>query len=137
MFEGKESVVTGWGTTSSGGSASQYLQEVSVTTMSNSACCSGNYYYYCSEITNVMMCAADSGKDSCQGDSGGPLVYYQGNANYVQTGIVSFGKGCALPNYPGVYSRVSSVMPWIQVLVNYIQQILFLLGERDENLKMV
>ena len=123
MFEDKESVVTGWGTTSSGGSTSQYLLETSVTTMANSACCTGNYYYGCSQITDVMMCAAESGTDSCQGDSGGPLVYYQNNANYVQTGVVSCGKGCALPNYPGVYARTANVMPWIQVFVIHTTKI--------------
>jgi len=116
MFEGKDNVVTGWGTTSSGGDTSQYLQEVTMTTMTNNECCSGNYQYGCSQITDVMMCAANSGKDSCQGDSGGPLVYYQNNVNYVQTGVVSWGTGCADAAYPGVYARVSSVMEWIMSL---------------------
>lgn len=112
-YEDKDHVVTGWGTTSSGGSISQYLRETTVVTMSNSACCSSPYQYGCSGITDYMMCAANPGTDSCQGDSGGPLVYYQNGANYVQTGVVSFGIGCAEAAYPGVYARVSKVMPWI------------------------
>ena len=32
------------------------------------------------------------------------------------TGIVSFGKGCASPFYPGVYAQVSAFVDWIQNL---------------------
>lgn len=40
------------------------------------------------------------GLDSCQGDSGGPLFSGSGS-NAVQHGIVSWGQGCALAQYPG------------------------------------
>lgn len=49
---------------------------------------------------------------SPQGDSGGPMVNQQGSV-WVQSGVVSFGFGCARPNLPGVYSRVSSYQSWI------------------------
>lgn len=49
---------------------------------------------------------------SPQGDSGGPMVSKQG-AVWVQSGIVSFGLGCARPKLPGVYSRVSHYQSWI------------------------
>ncbi|KAM9456747.1 polyserase-2-like [Clarias gariepinus] len=65
-----------------------------------------------------MLCAGllQGGKDSCQGDSGGPLVIKQGS-QWIQAGIVSFGKECALENFPGVYSRISQYQDWISKII--------------------
>ncbi|XP_028268180.1 serine protease 27-like [Parambassis ranga] len=103
--------VTGWGNIQSGVSlpSPQRLQEVSIPIVSNAAC-SRSY----SGITSNMICAGftEGGKDSCQGDSGGPMVY-KNDTKWVQAGVVSFGKGCAEPNFPGVYARVSQYQSWI------------------------
>ncbi|KAH3800010.1 hypothetical protein DPMN_153634 [Dreissena polymorpha] len=64
-----------------------------------------------------MVCAADfdHGVDTCQGDSGGPLVCDIGGIFYV-LGATSFGYKCAEPGYPGVYARISAMLPWIETM---------------------
>ncbi|XP_042870522.1 trypsin alpha-3-like [Penaeus japonicus] len=110
-YAGKTAVVTGWGHTESGGTASDTLLEVSVKVLSQVECRRGNYG---SAIKGTMLCAGSAGKDSCQGDSGGPLVFKDRAGNYDQIGVVSWGIGCGDEGYPGVYTRVNKYLEWIK-----------------------
>uniref|UniRef100_A0A8C9R459 Zgc:100868 n=1 Tax=Scleropages formosus TaxID=113540 RepID=A0A8C9R459_SCLFO len=111
FYNGTETWVTGWGNIQSG----DLQLEVQVPVVGNGKC---NCLYGPGSITDNMLCAGllAGGKDSCQGDSGGPLVVKQGSV-WVQAGIVSFGNGCAEPNYPGVYTRVSQYQSWISSVI--------------------
>merc|ERR1712001_95924 len=99
-------VVSGWGTTSSGGSLSSTLKQVTVPYVSDETC--SDNYGSGNIVGDVMICAGEAGKDSCQGDSGGPMTF-----NDVHVGIVSWGRGCALAGYPGVYSQTDAFISWI------------------------
>jgi len=107
--------VTGWGDTRKGPNGSSQLatilQAVTLKTQSHEEC-KQKYKEYFKE---TMICAAAEGKDSCNGDSGGPMVVKEEDDKYHLIGIVSFGpKKCANPKYPGVYTRVTSYLDWIQ-----------------------
>ncbi|CAH1250539.1 PRSS2 [Branchiostoma lanceolatum] len=109
-------VVSGWGTTSEGGSLPDVLMEVSVPIVSRDGCRDA---YGHNDITDQMICAGldDGGKDACQGDSGGPLACGSSGAETLD-GIVSWGYGCARPDYPGVYTRVGQFVDWINANIS-------------------
>lgn len=106
-----DAVVSGWGTTSSGGGAADILRKVTVPVVTDAKC---RQAYGQADILDSMICAGldEGGKDSCQGDSGGPMTSVV-NGERVLSGIVSWGYGCAEPGYPGVYTEVSHFIEWI------------------------
>ncbi|XP_013380732.1 uncharacterized protein LOC106151855 [Lingula anatina] len=121
VSDGARCMVTGWGLTAAWSRVpSRYLMEVLVT-YTSAATCRATSKYTAAQITNTMICAEDPGKDSCSGDSGGPLICpfptSSGNV-WKQIGVVSWGRGCALPNYPGVYANVSVFYEWIRTTTN-------------------
>ena len=104
---GVKSVITGWGNTGKGSPVQ--LQTVTVPIVSKDLC--DKAYKSHGGLPEGQICAAyygEGGKDACQGDSGGPLTI-EGRL----AGIVSWGNGCAQPNYPGVYTEVASFREWV------------------------
>lgn len=102
---------------------SNVLLEADVQYMPNSECemtsapFNGQTVAYNGYVDENMLCASQLNVDACQGDSGGPLIYGASFSNNpegdVQIGIVSWGLGCALEAFPGVYSRISEEFDWI------------------------
>lgn len=92
---------------------SDVLMSADLHVMSNQDC----NINYNGEISDNMMCATDKGQDSCHGDSGGPLVIqgiYGDGTDSILVGAVSWGVGCGLPDFPGVYARISPSYSWIK-----------------------
>ena len=112
--------VSGWGRNEEGaGSEKSYVLLGTVVNSVPNKVCSPLVYPEL-VLTNGMMCAYTEGTDTCQGDSGGPLVIASKNKTApaaeppLQVGIVSWGIGCARKDSPGVYTRVSSYVDWIE-----------------------
>jgi hypothetical protein len=108
--------VVGWGQTLAGvsGSIPAILQTVEIPILADAEC----LQRYGDTFDGTMICAGflTGGKSSCFGDSGGPLLLRHRNA-WHEVGIVSWGIGCALPERPGVYARIASMMSFIEETV--------------------
>jgi len=99
--EGAEATVLGWGRTAEGVAPSPTLREVRVPIESDADCARAVPKFR----PDGMVCAGypQGGKDACEGDSGGPMVV-RGRL----VGVVSYGKGCARPGEPGIYTRLAA-----------------------------
>ncbi|TDG45501.1 hypothetical protein AWZ03_008124 [Drosophila navojoa] len=105
--------VSGWGLVDPEGTFVQKtLRTVSVPVIKKKKC--KQVYRSSIQISNSMFCAGLLGKkDACTFDSGGPFVYKDKSGQLELCGIVSFGIGCASSTYPGVYTDVNYVKPFI------------------------
>jgi trypsin len=109
---GSPAEVAGWGNISTVANVfPNDLRQVTVPIQSDATCAAS---YGIDFFSASMFCAGPlaGGLDSCQGDSGGPLTVVDGTAR-VLTGAVSWGNGCALANFPGVYTRLDALRSFI------------------------
>ncbi|KAB0800716.1 hypothetical protein PPYR_06455 [Photinus pyralis] len=99
----------GWGATVEHGTDPDHLREVKVPVHKKCK--------HREDEEGHEICAGlrEGGKDACQGDSGGPFMCRNPNLpnQWYLAGIVSHGEGCARPDEPGVYTRVSLFVGWI------------------------
>ncbi|XP_070986084.1 uncharacterized protein [Oncorhynchus clarkii lewisi] len=107
-FAGLPCSVSGWGNIATGEEVNMpaRLQCLDVPILEDEKC----EMAYPGMLTRRMVCAGymDGGRDVCNGDSGSGLVCL-GEVH----GLVSWGQGCAVPGYPGVYVKVCEFLPWI------------------------
>ncbi|XP_076661797.1 uncharacterized protein LOC143365245 [Halictus rubicundus] len=114
---------TGWGKDAFGdfGKYQNILKEVDVPVVSNQLCEHQMRRTRLGPGFNLhpgFICAGgEEGKDACKGDGGGPMVCER-QGRWQLAGIVSWGIGCGQAGVPGVYSRVSHYLDWIQQIVN-------------------
>ncbi|XP_044756150.1 serine protease snake-like [Coccinella septempunctata] len=117
---GQKAIATGWGRTDFVGYSSDQLLKVTLALSDPVAC-----YDSFTKISKlrlergiddkIMVCAGSVGQDTCQGDSGGPLqIYSPIDCMYEVIGVTSFGKACGIGKNPGVYTRVSHFVDWLE-----------------------
>jgi V8-like Glu-specific endopeptidase len=108
---GDGAFISGWGDMdpfTEGGQQPDLLQFARIGVLPDAQC--GNYGD--GFVPSLMVCAGGSGPngtiDTCQGDSGGPLARMSSASSADRLiGVVSFGRGCADPDYPGIYTKLS------------------------------
>nr|CAI5841159.1 unnamed protein product [Callosobruchus analis] len=98
-YSGIKLIATGWGRLQATGSVSKELQKVDLD-------------YFPQDICQEKY---------SKGDSGGPLQEKIFGRNYL-VGITSFGIGCGTPGIPGVYTKVSHYIPWIESVITFSEK---------------
>lgn len=115
--QGTQAVISGWGATSFNGTVSNQLNAATVSILAGptgNSC--GSYGGSFQAIDDICAGVPSGGVDTCQGDSGGPLVVTDGGVPLL-AGVTSVGNECALPNFPGIYTRVTTYTGWIRGIV--------------------
>ncbi len=121
-----ELLVAGWSSASYVGPRSNVPREIELYTVSHGGC--GSLYSREGRgVSDTMFCAEAQTKgrriletgelvrDVCVGDGGAGAVRLNPiSYTYDLVGIVSWGIGCGDLAFPGVYTSVSAIGPWVQ-----------------------
>jgi trypsin len=100
--------VSGWGALREGGGSPDILKKAEVDIWADSAVQAAY-----GTAPADQFGAARAGQDACQGDSGGPVAWAPRGRSPLLVGVVSWGEGCARPDKPGMYAKVSVFSGWV------------------------
>ncbi|KAJ2949705.1 hypothetical protein O0L34_g15637 [Tuta absoluta] len=128
----KNGTVTGWGVTNPDAHEGHpYLQAADLDVVDDKSCEEFLWRYHNRRwrgLEEHQFCAGQmaGGVDSCQGDSGGPfqrkiplppqVARREGNMHHI-VGVTSFGISCGKKELPGIYTKVSKFLDWIEPIV--------------------
>ncbi|XP_057328585.1 trypsin-3-like [Microplitis mediator] len=100
--------LAGWGFTENG-QLSQNLKAIDLNTLTPQKC--KNSYDLFGGLQEDQFCAGHPAfkQDVCFSDAGSPFAI-----NGRIAGFVSWANGCGEPGYYGVYTKISSYIPWIK-----------------------
>ncbi|KAK9302902.1 hypothetical protein QLX08_005241 [Tetragonisca angustula] len=113
-YTGATATVIGWGRTGESEPVSNELRRVNLPILSQEECDQSGYQT--NRISENMFCAGylEGDLDACFGDSGGPL-HVKGTFGHLEViGIISWGRGCARPNFPGIYTKLTNYLGWLK-----------------------
>jgi trypsin len=102
---GAKASIIGWGATATDADPSDVLLQAQVPIADDAKCAAA----FRDWDPQAMVCAGGGDTDTCQGDSGGPILVPYTRSLWFEFGVVSFGKGCATPGVPAVYSRLETL----------------------------
>ncbi|XP_075211661.1 uncharacterized protein LOC142318900 [Lycorma delicatula] len=113
LKDGQSVTLSGWGLTSESETekASPIFKELSLKIVNKTTCSS---VYQDENITSSMICAYQNKAGPCWYDFGDTIA--DNNKKFVY-GLFSWAKGCALDNYPGIYTDLVSLNKWIQSII--------------------
>lgn len=106
--------ISGWGATEFGGGPSNQLRSAQVQILGgpgDAAC--GRYGGNFDAAIEICAGLPGGGVDSCQGDSGSPLVIDVAGTP-VLGGLTSVGFECGRADFPGIFTRITTFIPWLE-----------------------
>jgi len=115
-----ESIVAGWGRTSSTSNSPTNVLKYAFLPISSGTQCQSSYDKLLANsddqvyIGKNTICAGGNEVDTCRGDSGSPLLVSDTQSRWAVTGVVSFGASVCGSPIPGVFTKIQSYLPWIK-----------------------